>query len=62
MNLLDAVFSLAIGLLLVAQPQVFFKSHGSELQVTRRRAYLRQLGYVLLAASLLLALAATRHL
>ena len=57
MRFFDAILTLGIGLLLVTQPQAFFKARGSPEEIARRRGYLRKLGFILLGAGCLLAIA-----
>lgn len=68
MNFIDSFFLLALGLLLVARPQLFFKGGGSAQEVAKRveylrtrRSYLRKVGYVMIAAAVLLAVSHLPH-
>ena len=58
MNLLDAIVTLAIGVLLLGRPQAFFQPRGSQDEQAKRGQFVRKLGFLLTAAGILLALAA----
>jgi uncharacterized protein YjeT (DUF2065 family) len=60
--MIDSFIPLFIGLLLVLRPQVFTKANGTATQVAARYSQLRKIGYLALAAGvLLLAAALFRH-
>jgi hypothetical protein len=63
MSVVDVFIPLIIGVLLVARPQIFFKSGGSEEEVAKRRSKIRKIGYVLVGVAALycvIALVGTR--
>ena len=55
MNPLEAVIPLAVGVLLVLRPDVFLKGVPAGEDVTRKRARLRTIGFVLIGVGVLYA-------
>ena len=53
MSVVDVLIPLIAGVLLVAQPQIFFKSAGSDEERARKRRRVRLIGYVLLGVAAL---------
>lgn len=47
MSFVDVFIPLFLGSLLVARPQIFFKSGGSEEEVAKKRRRMRTIGYAL---------------
>lgn len=63
MSGVDVLIPLLAGILLVARPQIFFKSAASDEEMARKRRRIRSIGYVLLGVAALyfvIALAAGR--
>jgi hypothetical protein len=62
MSVVDVFIPLILGSLLVARPQIFFKSGGSDEEVAKKRRRMRRIGYALLGVAalyLVIALAGT---
>jgi hypothetical protein len=55
MTLIDVLIPLAIGLLLVLRPESFLKKSGSQVEIARKSATLRKIGYVLVVVAALYA-------
>ena len=53
MSLVDVLIPLIAGVLLVARPQLFFKSAGSDGEMAKKRRRLRTIGYVLMGVAAL---------
>ena len=53
MSVIDVLIPLIAGILLVARPQIFFKSGGSDEEMAKKRRRLRSIGYVLLGVAVL---------
>jgi hypothetical protein len=53
MSVVDVLIPLLAGILLVARPQIFFKSTGSDEEMARKRRRMRSIGYVLLGVAAL---------
>lgn len=51
MSVVDVLIPLTAGVLLVARPQIFFKSGGAQEEVVKKSRMLRKIGYVLLAVA-----------
>jgi hypothetical protein len=53
MSVVDLLIPLIAGILLVARPQIFFKSGGSDEEMAKKRRRMRFIGYVLLGVAVL---------
>ena len=53
MSVVDVLIPLIAGILMVARPQIFFKSGGSPEEVAKKSRLLRKIGYVLLGVAAL---------
>jgi hypothetical protein len=53
MSVVDVLIPLIAGTLLVARPQIFFKSAGPDEEIARKRRRMRSIGYVLLGVAVL---------
>ena len=53
MSVVDVLIPLMAGVLLVARPQIFFKSAGPDEEIARKRRRMRSIGYVLLGVAAL---------
>jgi hypothetical protein len=53
MSVVDVLIPLIAGALLVARPQIFFKSAGSDEEMVKKRRRMRSIGYVLLGVAAL---------
>lgn len=51
MSIADVLIPLIAGIFLVARPQIFFKSAGSDEEMARKRRRIRTIGYVLLGVA-----------
>jgi hypothetical protein len=58
MSVVDVFIPLIAGVLLVARPQIFFKSGGSDEEVAKKSNRIRKIGYVLLGVAALYCLIA----
>jgi hypothetical protein len=53
MSVVDVLIPLSAGALLVARPQLFFKSTGPDEEIARKQRRMRSIGYVLLGVAAL---------
>jgi hypothetical protein len=53
MSVVDVLIPLIAGALLVARPQIFFKSGGPDEEIAKKRRRMRSIGYVLLGVAAL---------
>lgn len=53
MSVVDVLIPLIAGALLVARPQIFFKSAGPDEEIAKKRHRMRSIGYVLLGVAAL---------
>jgi hypothetical protein len=53
MSVVDVLIPLIAGILLVARPQIFLKSGGSDEEMANKRRRIRSIGYVLLGVAVL---------
>jgi hypothetical protein len=51
MSAVDVLIPLIAGILLVARPQIFFKSAGSDEEMAKKQRRIRSIGYLLLGVA-----------